>query len=73
MCDTTRGAHHEFHAASGLATAANLLLVQNIAGMRNLLAPYWSLPLEAIILTMASLARGWRRLWARRALALSAR
>ena len=42
----SRGEHQIFREASAVATAANLLLVENVVGVRNLLAPYWSLPLE---------------------------
>jgi len=50
-----RGETHTFRAASGVATLANMLLVQNVVGVRNLLGPYWSLPLEVQMYLMLPL------------------
>jgi peptidoglycan/LPS O-acetylase OafA/YrhL len=50
-----RGEIHAFRAASGVATLANMLLVQNIVGLRYLLGPYWSLPLEVQMYLMLPL------------------
>lgn len=37
---------HTFHPASASLVVTNILLVQNLFAARNVLAPYWSLPLE---------------------------
>lgn len=48
----TRGDVHVFHPLSSLDVVANLLLVQNVIGLRNVLAPFWSLPLEVQMYVM---------------------